>query len=345
MYIRANNTYYSIAFKLLVWSLLLLISPYLAAQEKKAEDFGFRNLRTVVNGDTVDLLVKSSKGDEFKKKPVFFFCQRSLPQPLIKYDEAGLYGVFPFKTDSLEKDFHLVIVSKPGIPLVANTKTLQPNMSYFDPQTGQAPNVYSDRNYLDYYVNRNIELIDFLEKQSFVDIRKLVVAGHSEGSTIAAKMALLSKKITHLIYACGNPMGRIMTMISKSRQYENPADTLSRTENEFMYWQEVVRNSASLDNTYGDTPKATYDFSIPPIQYLQQLTIPVLVCYGTRDYSALFNDYLRVEMMRSGKTNFSFNAYVGLEHNFFELTHDGQVNYERPNWDLVARDWLNWLRL
>ena len=63
-----------------------------------------------------------------------------------------------------------------------------------------------------------------------------------------------------------------------------------------------------MDDTIGDTFKATYDFSIPPIQYLEKLTIPVLVSYGTKDWSAPYNDYLRVEMIRKKKRNFTFKA-------------------------------------
>jgi len=314
------------------------------AQTKKAEDFGYRHVQTSYKGDSVDILIKSKKGEELKKKPIFLFCQGSLPQPLIKYDEKGPYSVFPFKTDSLEQDFHLVIIGKPNIPLIADAKTLGRNNCYEDSITHQTPKEYSDRNYLDYYVDRNSKVIDRLQQLPYVSKIKLVVAGHSEGSTVAAKLATKSRKITHLIYASGNPLGRILSIIEQDRTNEKDTENTRFAENDFEYWQEVVENKNNLDYTNGDTYKATYDFSTPPIQYLEQLTIPILVCYGTKDYSSPFNDYLRTEMIRQKKKNFTFKAYIGLEHNFFPLKETGQPDYDKFNWDKIAIEWWQWTK-
>nr|WP_315199713.1 acyl-CoA thioester hydrolase/BAAT C-terminal domain-containing protein [uncultured Flavobacterium sp.] len=326
--------------KAIIYILTFLLATEIFAQTKKAEDYGFRYLQTIFKGDKVDILIKSKKGDEQKKKPIFLFCQGSLPQPLIKFDEQGPYSVLPFKTDSLEIDFHIVIIGKPYIPLIADAKTLGRNMCFEDSLTHKAPKKYSNRNYLDYYVDRNLKVIDFLQKQPFISNKKLVVAGHSEGSTIASKFATKTNKITHLIYASGNPLGRILSIIQQDRGTET--DGTGNTENEFEYWEQVVKRKTELDDTNGDTPKATYDFSIPPIQYLQKLTIPILVCYGTKDFSSPYNDYLRVEMIRLQKKNFTFKSYIGLEHNFFPLTENGQPDYDKYNWDKIANEWWKW---
>ena len=44
----------------------LIFSTSLFGQ--KAEDFGFRHLQTIYNGDTVDIVIKSKKGEENIKK-------------------------------------------------------------------------------------------------------------------------------------------------------------------------------------------------------------------------------------------------------------------------------------
>jgi dienelactone hydrolase len=328
--------------KNILYILTILISGQLFAQNKKPVDYGFRHLQTIYKNDTIDILIKSKKGEENKLKPIFLFCQGSQPQPLIKYDVQGMYGVFPFRTDSLELNYHIVIISKPYIPIIADAKTLNREMSFVDQITGRFPKKYSDRNYLDYYVNRNISVINFLQKQPFVNSNKLVVAGHSEGSTIASKLALLCKKVTHLIYASGNPLGRIQSIINQNRTNETDTDSTRYAESELEYWKQVVEHKNNLDDTYGDTYKATYSFSVPPIQYLEKLKIPVLVCYGTKDISMPFNDYLRAEMIRQNKTNFTFKAYIGLEHNFFPMTETGQIDYDKFNWDKVANEWWKW---
>jgi dienelactone hydrolase len=322
----------------------LLVTHRAVAQKNTPKDFGFRHLQMMYRGDTVDIILKSKKGEEQRRKPIFLFCQGSLPQPLLKKDGTTLYGVFPFSTDSLELEYHLVIISKPSIPVVVDAGTLEPNFTYNDPKTGKPPHEYTKRNLLDYYVDRNVKVIDYLQKLPYVDNSQIIVAGHSEGSTVAAKLALVSRKVSRLIYAGGNPLGRIMTMIEQNRAIETDTDSTRFAEREFDYWEQVVEFRQSMDDTNGDTHKATYDFSIPPLRYLEKLTIPVLISYGTKDWSAPFNDYLRCEMIRQHKKNFTFKAYIGLEHNFFSLTSTGRPNYEIFNWDSVAQDWRTWAK-
>ena len=319
---------------------LLFSNKQTVSQVKKPEDFGFRHLQTIYKGDTVDILIKSKKGEELKPKPLFLFCQGSLPQPLIKYDEKGMFGVFPFNPDSLAMDYHLAIINKPNIPVVSHINTLQQDYTYTD-SMGTFPDLYIKRNYLDYYVNRNIQAIKYIQKQKWVTDNTLVVAGHSEGSTIAAKLASVYSKITHLIYSGGNPMGRILTVIGRSRVVET--DSTMDAEKQFLYWQDVVSDPKNMTSD-GDTYKATYDFSTPPFQYLEKIKIPVLITYGTKDAGTPYNDYLRVEAIRQKKTNFTFKAYIGIEHNYFPVKANGDIDYDTFNWDRVADDWRKWLQ-
>ncbi len=325
--------------KTLILIAFIFFSTVSAGQEKRPEDFGFRHLQTVYKGDTVDILIKSKKGEEQKPKPLFLFCQGSLPQPLIKYDEKGMFGVFTFNPDSLAVNFHLAIISKPNIPVIAHIKTLGQDYTYKD-SSGAFPKAYTERNYLDYYVGRNIQVIQFLEKQKWISNKMVVVAGHSEGSTIAAKLASVYPKVTHLIYSGGNPMGRILTIIEQLRAEET--DSTMDAERQFENWEKIVSDPTNM-TSQGDTYKATYDFSVPPIQYLQKLKIPVLISYGTKDAGSPYNDYLRVETIRQKKNNFTFKAYVGTQHNYFLVKPSGEIDYDIFNWDKVADDWKQWL--
>ncbi len=297
---------------ILIIVLLFTISSY--GQNERPEDYGFRHLQTVFKGDTIDILVKSKKGEEQKKKPLFLFCQGSLPIPLIiKYDEngkKGIYHVFVFDPDSLSNEYHLAIINKPYVPLIADQKALNPDLTYND-STGKFPKKYIERNLLDYYVDRNIAVIKFLQNQSWISSNQLVVAGHSEGSTIAAKLAFNFPKVTQLIYSGGNPCGRILTMIEQQRAYES--DTAKYGEEAFSGWKNIIDNPENIDASNGDAYKATYQFSIPPMNYLEKLKIPVLITYGTKDYSCPFNDYFRAEMIRQKRKNFAFKAYIVVE--------------------------------
>lgn len=63
--------------------LYLFLSGFVSGQNTLPEVFGFRHFQTIYKGDTVDILIKSKKGEELKKKPLLLFCQGSLPIPLI----------------------------------------------------------------------------------------------------------------------------------------------------------------------------------------------------------------------------------------------------------------------
>lgn len=324
--------------------LVLLLSfglTELSAQSKSPAEYGFKHLQTVYKGDTVNLLIKSRKGEEHIPKPLFLFCQGSLPIPLIIDSKEGVYSTFPFKPDSLAVYYHLAIISKPYVPLITDISKLGPDFSYKD-STGSFPKAYSARNHLDYYVNRNIEVIKFLQKQPWITHHQLVVAGHSEGSTIVAKLAATFPRITHLIYSGGNPMGRMTTIVTRSRQHET--DSTREAEHDIEKWKEIVANPSATYPPQGDSYKTNYDFSQPPLQHLQKLTIPVLVCYGTKDAGCPFNDYMRLDMIQQHKNNFTFKAYIGTEHNYFGVNSDGTTNYNAFNWNKVGLDWLHWLQ-
>ena len=325
-----------------ILTIILMLAFTLATfgQTKTAKDYGFTHLQFDYKSDKVDILVKSKKGDENKKKPLLFFCQGSLPRPLIMYDEKGIYRVFPFVPDSFMVRYHVVIVGKPSIPLSRDIKTLNSNYCYVD-STGNYTKDYTERNLLDYYVDRNIEIIKYLQKQKWVSSKQLILVGHSEGSTVAAKMASRSHLATHLIYSSGNPMGRIMSIIQQNRASET--DSLLSGEEMIGYWRNIVRDKTNMDATHGDAFKATYGFSYPPIEYLEKLKIPVLICYGTKDWCAPFVDFIRVDFIRKGKNNFQFNPYIGTEHNYYPFTKENKPNYDISNWDKVANDWLKWI--
>jgi len=324
--------------------LLSLVNYYFVLSQSQVtpQRLGFRELRMMYNGDTVKVLVQSKKGEENMPKPLFLFCEGSLPQPTIKHDGDIIYDVFPFNFNQYITKFHLVIINKPFIPVVGEKSKLGHNFTYLN-DLGKIPYEYVIRNHLDYYAERNIEILKLLLKKSWVFPETLIVAGHSQGSIVASKMASDFDKITHLIYSGGNPLGRILRSISGTRKREK--DSVSLSEFWFENWEIAVEDSNNTvpNGKWVVSFNTFHDFSLPQMPYLMPLNIPILVTYGTKDESCPFNDYLRIETIRQKKDNFTFIEYTGTEHNYYPVDSLGNVNYQIRNWDKVGEDWLEWI--
>lgn len=309
------------------------------AQQNLPTNFTYHSI--VYKKDSVHILLYQKQGDDKKQKPLFLFIQGSLPVPLMVTEDDYMYGVFPFNPDSLSTQCHIAIVGKPGIPLTADVNELQTDMTYFDPVTKVAPSSFSQNDYPNYYAGRESEVIKYLQEMDFIAKNKLVVAGHSAGATIATNLAVKNKKVTHLIYAAGNPYGRIVSMVASARK--NETDTSSLTEGIFKYWDRLSNGNPGPYSDYISPKISMVGWSKPMVKDLLKLKIPVLVVYGGKDLSAPYNDLLRIEAIRNWNYKISFHCYPGLEHNFFGMKEDGSVNYDNFNWDKVASDWNKWL--
>lgn len=315
---------------------LFLLLSFSIFGQKIPQDFGYKNLKFNYKKEVVEIILKSKNNEENIKKPLFFWCQGSLPQPVIKYNDNGIYSVVPFDENDFLENYHLVIVGKPGIPIIADVKNLKGTYSILNDSL-QVPKEYSERNYLDYYVKRNNYIIKKLQQEKWVSSEKLVVAGHSEGSTIAAKMAYENKSISHLIYSGGNPYGRFLNILAESIYKEKNYDVLD-------YWREIVANQSDASYNGGDTYKTTYDFSTPMAEYLLKLKIPILINYGTKDWNAKYNDLFYVESIRKKLQSITIKPYLDLDHNYFPVNDKLEPNYEIYNWEIVGKEWSNWLK-
>lgn len=321
--------------------LIILFGTFYLHSEAQPDiqQLGCRHLQFKFKEIQTEVLVFSEKHKENEPRPIFFFCQGSLPIPLILYDDQGPYGTLPFSPEVLSQKFHIIIVGKPGVPLMQHIHRLQQNFTIPDTLTKEME-VYVKNNHLDFYVERNHFVLKKIATYPWAKTETLVVAGHSEGATVAAKMAMTNKKIDALIFASGNPLGRIMSMIQKSRSVENTNDSIAH--HDFDYLKHLVEVHQHMEDSLSYA-KTDYSFSIPPMEYMLKRHLPVLVTYGTKDYSTPFNDYFRAYCILNKIQHISFQSYHGLDHNFFRADPNGPSPYQDFNWNKVAGDWSKWI--
>jgi dienelactone hydrolase len=327
---------------LLLWLALCLPARTTAqapAALRTPEEFGYRHLLVRIKADSVHLLILSAPGEAQVRKPLLLWVQGSLPVPLVLYDHRGAYPVFPFHPKKVLKNCHLAVISKPGVPLVANVEGKDPNQLF---RTATPPAYYRARNYLGYYVQRDEAVLRYLKRQPWVTSDQVLVAGHSEGSTIVAQLVAVPGLVSRGIYLSGSPLGRALTEVA--RNPFNPDTTAADVEQGYAKWARAVATPTQNEDTPGDSPLNTYSHGQSQLPALLGARVPLFIGYGTRDDAVVANDYLRIEAIRLHKTNLTFHAYVGREHNFFGFK-DGQVNFDDFYWDHVGADFLRWAGL
>lgn len=309
---------------------------------QKPEDFGFRHFQYVFEKDTVHFLVKSKKGDEFKKKPLIFYMQGSKSIPLIIHNGKQRISYSCMLEGFVEDDYHLAIINKPGVPVTAHKDSLLGREYFKDKTKYLHTEKYLQHNNLEYYTKTGIRVLDSLVQFSWIDEKKVVVAGHSQGSSVALNICANSNIPTQLIYSSGLPyFSTMMSLINRRRMNEiNEKDP--KIDGYFQTWKEVVVDTANYYNPNRDSNKMLYSFSKKENETLLKLKIPVLISYGTKDESYPFNDMFHIETIKEQKTNFTFFDYFGLGHSY-EVKVD---NPEMKNDYLqdVINDWLQWLK-
>lgn len=299
--------------------------------------------------DTIDFILIDTKLDEIK--PIFLFCQGSLPLPLfVKPEKEKMWmiggGITNFDLNEIKKKYHLIVISMPKTPVIVNEKNLNESYCYIPnpKQPDEFDKDYVKSDYLENYENRAEIVLKFLRKQNWVDNSKLIVAGHSQGSKVATLIALNNKQVTSLGLFGANPFGRIDQNI---RDYRKSA------ESKQMTWEEADER---IEQTY-EMFKDSYDekilienpnllawksFSRPLINDWLKIKIPTYLAYGTNDIASDLCDLVPLFYIQNSKTNLTYKRYLNLEHNFFEVKENGRANYEKEHWKEVMNEFIKW---
>jgi pimeloyl-ACP methyl ester carboxylesterase len=339
---------------------LLLLSCLLFSLLSSAQHKALQDLCQVFNlphgQDTTTFIVFGNQADLRVKKPLFLFRQGSQPMPLIHHYQDGYYmPVSPFRFREYKEKYHFVMISKPGVKLVADSAYLaqyQVAMRNGDISEVFVSKKYLKNNYREKYVEQCSQVIDFLVKQSWVDAKKIVFCGGSEGFTIGADLiANWNKSITHAILFSGNTERRFENIIHRLRQDSKSGnETAEQAQAEMirMYevWRDICNNPQSTDKSFGDTYRAWYSFSVRNLDHLLKIEIPLYIAYGTEDGEISANmDMLPIEFEMAGKKNLTLKPYLNHDHQFFKLAKNskGDIIEKVYQGDLVAAEWMKWL--
>ncbi|AZQ65240.1 hypothetical protein EI427_23795 [Flammeovirga pectinis] len=307
------------------------------------------SLTTEANKDSIKFLVVDTEITQ--KKPVFLFCQGSLPLPMfmgLKGMETPFFfggGISNFNINSITQKYHLVVISMPHTPIVVDSTHLSPYGNYYIPdpkQPQQLLKAFTDADYIDNYVDRSLEVLDFLKKQPWVDSSQCVVFGHSQGSKVATKLALKNKDISHIGLSGANPFGRVDQYIRTTKQ---------DARNNKISWEEAEKRINLNYNNYEDSfnpdsvkvhsyLRSYNSFSEPLFDDWLALDIPIFLTYGTEDNASELCDIIPLFFIEQGKKNLTVRRWINCDHNYFPLDENKQPNYKKGHWKDVIIEFL-----
>jgi esterase/lipase len=280
----------------------------------------------------IDYLVSKNRGENIAK-PTIIFLQGSLPKPLIINTPQGTAGVFPFNHYLHDKAYRFVIISKPGIPVMPASDQLDERYNYRD-EDGNFPAEYIENYSMESLVERANKVIKQVKKASWSN-GEIILMGHSEGARVGVKVAAENKHIDRLVYLSANPYGRENGILFTERM-KMIQGHMSGTDNQQMINEryERFRQTESRDHI---------SFSENLMDDLISIEKPIFVGYGTRDWGSLACDFIPLEFVKAGKDNLAHHPYIDMEHNFFSVKEDGNVDYNAYHWDEVMKDVIDWI--
>ncbi len=224
-----------------------------------------------------------------------------------------------------------------------------PNGRRYYPETTDFYERYS----LDWRAQAASEAINYLVKNIAVDTDKIIVIGYSEGSQVTPAVAVLNKKVTHVVCMVGNSLNHLYDFLLDART-EVERGELTASEGQktidslYQEYEKIYADPLSTSKFwYGSTYKKWSSFSkSTPLENMLLLTIPILYIGGGQDrnQTVMDMDYARLEFLRKGKTNLTYHVYPDSNHFFQEsYEEEGQTKW-RDRVDEVHAFAVDWIK-
>ncbi len=330
----------------LILCFLTVGSIQLSGQPVTPERLGFRadTIRDEKWGDIHYYISADSNG---AAKPVLLYLDGSGPYPLFQYTERGIGSSVVLDFMALSADYHIVLISKPGVPFIDSVK-MDNGRPYYEP-----PAAYKAKLSLDWRVQSAVLVLDRVIREHAVDTSKIAVLGISEGFQVGAKLASLHAGITHALLMAGNGLNQFFDFILHHRtdalcdalpveEAQENIDSLMEVIS-LIYADPLATDKEWYGHTYLRWSSFT---SNNPTENILSLDIPVYIAAASQDRntSVLGTDYLYLESLRTGKTNIVYKVYP-YDHSFNEWLKDeqGQVTGVKGHMQEVIREALDWL--
>ncbi|MGF7078760.1 alpha/beta hydrolase family protein [Mucilaginibacter sp. UYCu711] len=266
-----------------------------------------------------------------KKQPFFIEVNGSGGLPLCIFIKGKGFGsIYNTLNEQLkaviQKDFHYIILGKPGTPFCDTIKTNE-DAKHFDAHQLIANYKYSAgytrQLSLNWRVAATKKVITYLIKQGYWDGTKIAAYGYSEGGQVVPSLAVADKRITHVIAVVGSGLnqfydGIMAWRVKAAKGKVTQQQAQDSIDVELKRIKDIYANPGSTHLQYGGhTYKRWASFGLnPPFEKLRMLNIPIYMIVATADESSPIYglDYVQLDFIRLGKKNLTYEPCVGCDH-------------------------------
>lgn len=299
--------------------LLFVVLPSVALGQRVNKQ-GLKEYFLLDKGDTVRFYIYNPGRTHTDK--IFLYLQGSGARPLISRTDSVecCFNNYPKKEmQYLAKQYAVLYIHKIGVPYYANTDHYTPSAAF------------DRRNDVLERAEVANKVLNYVTRYVYKKPRVVAVLGHSEGSDVAARLAVLNKKVTHLCFAAGNGTPQVFNDILFTRRNMHAGKITPQQANEqinklLVGLDSVYKNNKATDRKFnGDTYKWHYAINKPAVDNLLQLKIPIYLTIGSNDTSVPVeaSDYIAAEFVRARKTNLVYKVYENCTHSYVEQKPDG----------------------
>ena len=187
-----------------------------------------------------------------------------------------------------------------------------------------------------------LEAVSLLLNTPEVDIKRIIVAGHSLGGMLIPKIGLRDERISGYIILAGTTRPMEDVIYEQFEYIFNLDDRLTEDEQKQL---EELRNqvkTAKSAELSEKTPSSLLPLGIPATYWLDlrdydpakeatKLKKPLLILQGERDYQVTMKDYKRWQESLASHDNVQMKLFPSLNHLFMQGEgKSGPSEYEKP---------------
>jgi len=239
------------------------------------------------------------------------------------------------------------LISKPGIPF-SDSLRYRSGQAYY-PDNDVYDHFYS----LAWRAGAASKAIDYLVTKIPVDRKRVIVMGFSEGSQVAPSVAVLNKKVTHVICFAGNALNQLYDFIINARLDADRGKITAEQSPQiidslYTKYEKIYAHPNSTDQRwFGATYLKWSSFSYTtPLENMLMLKIPILYVAGGKDnnQTIIDMDYAKLKFLRKGKTNLTYKVYPNNNHGFQETEIKDGKEIKIDRMDEVHQFAFDWIK-